>query len=468
MFLSAVPLLAVILALGVSQAPPSEALRLPLDQYPPELRARVAAALRRTEQEPRDASAAGALGMLLHAHDQLEPAAVWYGRARGLAPGAFEWAYLEGVVQGRLGHNEAAAAAFADALETRPRYLPARLKRAEALLATGDLAASAALYGAILADEPRSPQARYGMGRVEAARGRTAAAAEHYLEATRLVEDFGAAQYALALAYRDLGREEEARSRLAIYQKHLLGAPPLEDPVLEEVLRLKEGAREHLAEGVRLGKVGDVLGSIREHERALADDPGLAQAHANLISLYGRQERWDQVEQHYRAAVALAPGLTDVHYDYGVALTRQGRARDAADVFRKALEINPYHARAHNNLGALLLEEGRFEEAAVELRAATANEPGFRLARFNLGRVLVAQGRLREAISELEKILTPEDEETPRYLYALGAACVRAGEREKGVARAQEARRKAEALGQAELVRSIDRDLRGLAAGPPP
>jgi len=36
------------------------------------------------------------------------------------------------------------------------------------------------------------------------------------------------------------------------------------------------------------------------------------------------------------------------------------------------------------------------------------------------------------------------------------------------VARAQEARRKAEALGQAELVRSIDRDLRGLAPGPPP
>ena len=64
--------------------------------------------------------------------------------------------------------------------------------------------------------------------------------------------------------------------------------------------------------------------------------------------------------------------------------------------------------------------------------------------------------------------MTPEDEETPRYLYALGAAHVRAGDREKGVAYAREARRKAEALGQADLVASIDKDLRRLAPGPPP
>ena len=461
-------LVALILAVGLSETPQAGLERLPLEQYPPELRARVAAAQARVEQEPRDAAAAGGLGRLLHAYDQLEPALAFYGQARRLEPRALEWAYLEGVVEGRLGRHEAAVAALRDALRAQPGYLPARLKLAEALLATGDAAGSAALYQAILADEPRSPQARYGLGRVEAARGRMAAAAEQYLEATRLFEDFGAAQYALAMAYRDLGREEEARRRLSLYQKYLLGAPPLEDPVLERVRQLKEGAREHLAEGVRLGKAGDAEGAIREHERALAEDPKLAQAHANLISLYGRRERWDQVEQHYRAAVALAPGLADVHYDYGVALSQQGRPREAAEAFRKALEVNPYHARAHNNLGTLLLGESRFEEAAREFRAALDNEPVFRLARFNLGRVLVAAGRLREAIEELQKIVTPEDEETPRYLYALGAAHVRAGNREKGVAYAKEARRKAEALGQAELVASIDKDLRRLAPGPPP
>jgi tetratricopeptide (TPR) repeat protein len=291
---------------------------------------------------------------------------------------------------------------------------------------------------------------------------------EHYLEATRLFEAFGAAQYALALAYRDLGREEDSRKHFALYETHWLGAPPLDDPVMERVWQLKEGALQLLAEGIRLGKAGDIPAAIREHEQALEKDPRLAQAHANLISLYGRLGQWDKVEEHYRAAVAQSPGLADVHYDYGVALSQQDRRAEAADAFRKALEINPYHARAQGNLGSLLLSMGQMQEAASHLRASLENDPGNRLARFNLSRVLVAQGRLAEAIEELHKIVTPEDEETPRYLYALGAAYVRAGNREKGLTYAREAKRKAEALGQSELAASIEKDVRRLSPDPRP
>src|SRR3989442_9358634 len=146
----ALPLVAVILAVGLSEAPQAGLPRLPLEQSPPELRARVAEALSRAEQEPRSASAAGALGMLLHAYDQLEAAQACYRVARRLEPRAFEWAYLEGVVEGRLGRHQTAAAALRDALRAQPAYLPARLKLAEALLSTGDAAGSAAQYQAIL------------------------------------------------------------------------------------------------------------------------------------------------------------------------------------------------------------------------------------------------------------------------------------------------------------------------------
>jgi Flp pilus assembly protein TadD len=439
---------------------------LSLADYPPDLAGRVQAARARALAEPLSAAATGALCMLLHAYDQAESAAACYARARALDAAAFEWSYLDGVVQARLGRQEAAVAALGEATRLRPQSVPARLKLAEALLAAGDLESSAALLQAILAEEPRTPQAHYGLGRVEAARGRMAAAAEHYQEATRLFERFGAAQYALALAYRDLGRGDDARARLALYQKYLMDAPPLDDPLLEQVRQLKQGAIEHLTEGVRLGKAGDLAGAIREHERALELDPKLAQAHANLISLYGRAEQWTRAADHYRAAVGLAPGLADIHYDYGVALGQQGRTAEAAEAFRKALEINPYHAHAHNNLGTLLLAEKRFDEAATHFRSALANEPGYRLAGFNLGRVLVAQGRLREAIDVFHRIVTPEDEDTPRYLYALGSAYVRAGDRATGVRYAREAHRQAQARGQSQLAASIEKDLRGLEPQP--
>jgi tetratricopeptide (TPR) repeat protein len=464
--MSPLPLAALLFARGISDAPPPELPRLPLDRYPPGLRVRVEEALARAEREPQ-ASAAGELGMLLHAYEQLEPAKACYRRARALEPTAFAWPYLEGVVQEALGDHGAAAAALRDALQAQPSSLPARLKLAEVLLATGDLAGSETLFQAILTDHPQAPQAHYGLGRVEAARGRPAAAVDRYREATRLLPAFGAAEYALALAYRDLGREEEARQHLALYQKFWLEAPPLDDRVMERVRQLKGGALQHMAEGVRLGKAGDTQGSIREHEAALKEDPNLAQAHANLISLYGRLQRWDDAERHYRAAIALRPGLADAHYDYGVALSQQDRRREAAAAFEKALEINPYHSRAHGNLGALLLAEGARDKAEAHFEKALENDPANRLARYNLARVRGAQGRLAEAIAELQKTLVPEDEETPRYLYALSAAYVRAGDRKKALLYGQEAQRKAQAFGQTALAASIERDLRLLSPPAP-
>jgi len=440
---------------------------LPLDALPPAVRERVAAAYQRAEADLASADASGSVAVMLHAYDQFDVAEAWYRRAQQLDPAAFDWAYLLGVVQAERGRNDDAARSLREAAEKQPRYLAARLKLAEVLLARGEVDASAALYDEMLKEHPEAPQAHYGRGRVDAVRGRPAAAVERFRRATELFAGFGAAYYALGLAYRDLGQAEDARSALRLYETHRLEAPPLEDPLLARVRQLKTGPLARVAEGVRLGNAGDVEGSIREHEAALEGDASLAQAHANLISLYGRAHRWDKAEEHYRAAVTLAPGLAEAHYDYGVVLVEQRRPREAAAAFERALAINPNYATAHNNLGNMLEADGRGAEAESHYRAAIANDPTYRLARFNLGRLLVAQRRHAEAIAELEKTLVPEDGDTPRYLYALAAAWVRAGDRDKGRRYGKEAQEKAVALGQTELAATIARDLRSLEATPP-
>jgi tetratricopeptide (TPR) repeat protein len=440
---------------------------LPLDALPPAVRERVAAAYQRAEADPASADASGSVAVMLHAYDQFDVAEAWYRRAQQLDPAAFDWAYLLGVVQAERGRNDDAARSLREAAEKQPRYLAARLKLAEVLLARGEVDASATLYDEMLKEHPEAPQAHYGRGRVDAVRGRPAAAVERFRRATELFAGFGAAYYALGLAYRDLGQAEDARSALRLYETHRLEAPPLEDPLLARVRQLKTGPLARVAEGVRLGNAGDVEGSIREHEAALEGDASLAQAHANLISLYGRAHRWDKAEEHYRAAVTLAPGLAEAHYDYGVVLVEQRRPREAAAAFERALAINPNYATAHNNLGNMLEADGRGTEAESHYRAAIANDPTYRLARFNLARVLVSQHKHAEAIAELEKTLVPEDGETPRYLYALAAAWVRAGDLDKGRRYGKEAQEKAVALGQTELAATIARDLRSLEVTPP-
>ncbi len=458
-------LVLLLVLLRAAEAPPLPALEL--DQFPAGLRERIATAMAAARQEPARAAAAGELGMLLHAYDQLASAAVAYERARALDPAAFEWAYLAGLLRLRMGRANEAVPILRRALTLQPRALAARVRLGEALLAAGQAEAARSHYRELLLQQGDAPQAHYGLGRAQAASGNPAAAADSYLAATKLFAAYGAAHYALGLVYRDLGRGEEAEQHLRLYQQHLMQAPPLDDPVLDRAVGLKQDAAAVLGEAVRLGEDGDTEGSIREHLRALSLDPGLTKAHANLMALHGQAERWDKLEEHYRAAVAQAPGLVEVHFNYGLALQQQKRSSEARAAFGRVLALSPHHAPAQNALGALLELDGRLEDAAEQYRLAAANQADYRAARFNLGRVLVSLGRPREAVPQFEQVVATEDDQTPLYLYALAVAESRAGEREPALRHAQEARRKAEARGQqelAELAAGFERELR---QGPP-
>jgi tetratricopeptide (TPR) repeat protein len=286
-------------------------------------------------------------------------------------------------------------------------------------------------------------------------------AVSHFRKACELSPDFGAAHYALALVYRDLDSKTEAQEHLALYQKDKLGRPHLDDPLSDALQELRTGAHDYLKQGAVLEASGQLEQSAAAHERALAIDPGLEQAHVNLISLYGRLRQLGKAEAHYRSLLAMNPNLAEAHYNFGVLLTGQGRDSEASEAFRKALEISPFYAEAHNNYGFLLLNEGRLEEAERHFRAALENKPNYRLAHFHLGRILLHQNRLEEAIGHFQQTLGSEDDDqTPVYLYALGAAYARAGNRQNALERIRQARQRASALGQKELLGPIERDLK--------
>ena len=116
-------------------------------------------------------------------------------------------------------------------------------------------------------------------------------------------------------------------------------------------MRFVTTASAHLARGLALEREGDLAGAVREHEAAIAADPELAQAHVNLISLYGRQQQWARADAAYREALRLGYRGADAHYNHGVALVLQGRDADAAVAFEQAVAANPQHAAAWNNLG---------------------------------------------------------------------------------------------------------------------
>jgi len=433
--------------------------RLALDSFPPEARDVLARPYETAVQRPMDVQAVGALARALHAWNQWGAAHETYVRAQALAPATFEWQYLDGLALQRLARHADAAIRFDAALQRSPGYLPARVSLAESLLESGDLTRAEQLFDALRRETAAEPAAELGLGRIAAATGHHDRAVTHLERAVALFPEWGAAYYSLALAYRAAGRVDDAERALQRNRQYGARWPALDDPVFTAVTALRDDAETKLQGGLKLAEAGDLAGAIAQHEAALARDPTIAQAHVNLIALYGRTGDWANAERHYRAVLALGFSLDEAHYDYGVLLGLQDKWALAADAYRQAIAINPRHAPAHNNLGQILERERRLEEAAVAYRRAVDTQPTFRVARFNLGRMLIALDRTGDAIVELAALTEPRDGETPRYLFALATAHVRAGHRDEGIKWATEARQLALEYGQAELASAIERDL---------
>src|SRR5262249_27647800 len=155
---------------------------------------------------------------------------------------------------------------------------------------------------------------------IAAARQRHEEAIAHFERATALFPEFGAAYYSAALSYRATGRIDAARAALEKHEKYGARWPAIDDPVAATVSALREDAAALVRRGGARADAGDLDGAIAAHEAALAVNPSFAQAHANLISLYGRQKNWAKADEHYRTLVALGENLADAHYDYGVLL----------------------------------------------------------------------------------------------------------------------------------------------------
>ncbi|HQR34022.1 MAG TPA: tetratricopeptide repeat protein [Blastocatellia bacterium] len=429
-----------------------------VDSFGVEIREQIRKAISEAQAKPRDAEANGRLGMTLQTYEQYEAAAVCYERARQLSPEEFRWVYYLAVVQAAAGKHAEAAKMFQEAIRLKDDYLPTQLRLADALFADRQSTEAAKFYE----KTTRFAQANYGLGRIKAAAGDHAAAAEHFKKAVELFPEYGAAHYAFGLALRNLGQTAKAQEHLALSQQFKDSRPPMNDPLLNAIAELNAAGSELLKRGVMFERAGKLQEAIADHERAVEANRQLVQAHINLISLYARTGQFNKAEKHYQAAIAINPNLADSHYNFGVLMTMQERYGEAAKAFERSLQFDPYNAEAHHNYAVMIEREGRWDEAAQHYRRAIENKPGHRMAHFHLGRILVNQNKLAEAIEHFQKTLTPEDEQTPMFTYALGATYARAGENQKAIQFLQQALKSATAMRQAPLAASIERDLRSL------
>lgn len=434
-----------------------------LEAMSPGARATLEPAQDRAIRNPRDSEANGALAMALHAYELREGAAAAYRRAATLAPNEGRWQHYLGLVLAELGQHSQAVDHFRRAAAIKPDSVAARIWLGESLLSDSRPAESQSAFEQAIELDPTSAAAHYGLGRARDSTGDSDAALRSYLRAVDLTPEAGAVRYRLAMLYQSLDRASDAEKQL-----ELAGGsrqqPPINDPLVAALRNLRRDRQQYLQEGLRLESEGLLADAVRAYGRAAEADSRYAQPHINLVAVYGKLERLKDASRHYDRAMELSPDSEELHVNWGTLMAQHDRLEEAAASFRRALEINPHAGGAHADLAWVLEQSGKHTEALEHYRLAVQYDPANRPANFELARDLIRRDRVEEAIQHLLRTLEPVDERTPTYLYGLADAHLRIDEPRKSVEYLRRALELANEMGQSELARNLEEDLRAVEA----
>ena len=112
-----------------------------------------------------------------------------------------------------------------------------------------------------------------------------------------------------------------------------------------------------------------------------------------------------EAETAYKAALAADPGMIVAHANLGVTYYQMTQLPKAADEFTAALKLNPNDAATTYLLGAVRLQEQNLAEAEKLLLKARDLDPKLPEVYYGLGALYKLKGQKVEAIAAFEKFL---------------------------------------------------------------
>ena len=133
--------------------------------------------------------------------------------------------------------------------------------------------------------------------------------------------------------------------------------------------------------------------------------------------------------QHFAAAVHLSPDLASPHYNVAVLLQKQNRLDDAEHEYRAALALSSDQAeivQSHNNLGILYLVQGKYAAATAELSAAIALDPNEQNSYIGRGTAEMQMMNTDAAIADFTN--AAQIAPSPLALFRLGQALENKGD----------------------------------------
>src|SRR5262249_3752416 len=142
----------------------------------------------------------------------------------------------------------------------------------------------------------------------------------------------------------------------------------------------------------------------RDVAKALELDPNLPEAHAALGYIrFNDDWDWTGAAAAYARALALEPGNADAIRHVSNLAATLGRFDEALRLARRAVELDPLSVAAYTHLGLTALRDGKLDDAEAALRKALELNPQYPSGHQSLGRVFLMRKQAGKALAEMQQ-----------------------------------------------------------------
>lgn len=181
---------------------------------------------------------------------------------------------------------------------------------------------------------------------------------------------------------------------------------------------------------IRQGSFDDAMEWIRRAAEIDADNP---RNHNLLGIVLEHNADLPGAEAAYRKAVAADPGYADALANLGKMLLESGRSVEAGEYFRRAIEHDREHGLANLSLGRMFYQQRQPELAVPHLQTGIQRELSNRPGQYMLAVALHELGRLDEAVTAYRRLIAAQDND-PEVYSGLAAVLEASGDFEIAMA----------------------------------
>ena len=163
---------------------------------------------------------------------------------------------------------------------------------------------------------------------------------------------------------------------------------------------------------------------------ALRLDDSIPESHAAAAAILDKTDpNAPGIEDAYRKAIALNPSYALAQRNYALYLLNRKRSAESISEISEAMRLDPLSPSTICYGAWILYSAERYRQSQETVKRALALDPNYPFALYIQGHLYTYNGKLDEAIAEFQKAVVSSGR-TPKYLFTLANAYLRAGKRD--------------------------------------